>query len=55
MSAFKRVRRLEFATLPKTLSGKIRRTELRQTEQGRGWPRVRVEQEFWEEDFDRRP
>ena len=30
LAPFKRVRRLEFAELPKTISGKIRRVELRQ-------------------------
>ena len=35
MSAFKRVRRLEFAELPKTISGKIRRVDLRQRESER--------------------
>ena len=29
---YKRIRRIEFATLPKTISGKIRRVELRQQE-----------------------
>jgi acetyl-CoA synthetase len=32
LSSFERVRRLEFAELPKTISGKIRRVELRQRE-----------------------
>ena len=35
LSAFKRVRRLEFAELPKTISGKIRRVELRKNEEER--------------------
>ena len=33
LAPFKRVRRLEFSELPKTISGKIRRVELRQTEE----------------------
>ena len=33
LAPFKRVRRLEFAELPKTISGKIRRVELREMEQ----------------------
>jgi acetyl-CoA synthetase len=33
LAAFKRIRRLEFATLPKTISGKIRRVELRHREE----------------------
>jgi acetyl-CoA synthetase len=32
LAPYKRVRRLEFAELPKTISGKIRRTELRSRE-----------------------
>jgi acetyl-CoA synthetase len=46
----KRVRRLEVAGLPKTISGKIRRVELRtaETERGHG---TRAENEFREEDF----
>ena len=32
LAPFKRVRRLEFAELPKTISGKIRRVELRRAE-----------------------
>lgn len=35
LSAFKRVRRIEFAELPKTISGKIRRVQLRQAEEQR--------------------
>ena len=35
LAPFKRIRRLEFAELPKTISGKIRRVELRRSEQTR--------------------
>jgi acetyl-CoA synthetase len=35
LAPFKRIRRLEFAALPKTISGKIRRVELRQREESR--------------------
>jgi acetyl-CoA synthetase len=49
-SPFKRVRRLEFAELPKTVSGKIRRVELRGVELQRSM-QTRRPQEFWEEDF----
>jgi acetyl-CoA synthetase len=35
LAPYKRVRRLEFAELPKTISGKIRRVELRTAEQER--------------------
>jgi acetyl-CoA synthetase len=54
LAPFKRVRRLEFADLPKTISGKIRRVELRDVEVGRhadGTATVRAAGEFWEEDF----
>jgi acetyl-CoA synthetase len=51
LAPFKRVRRLEFAELPKTISGKIRRVELRAAEAERRAAGARVELEFWEEDF----
>lgn len=51
VSPFKRIRRLEFANLPKTISGKIRRVELRQTESERAVDAVRRINEYWEEDF----
>jgi acetyl-CoA synthetase len=51
LSPFKRVRRLEFAELPKTISGKIRRVELRGLEAERRAAGGRGAQEFWEEDF----
>ncbi len=50
LSPFRRVRRLEFADLPKTISGKIRRVELRLAESGERTSR-RGRTEFWEEDF----
>ena len=51
VSPYKRIRRLEFAALPKTISGKIRRVELRQLEQARPSAPGRRPQEFWEEDL----
>jgi acetyl-CoA synthetase len=52
LAPFKRVRRLEFADLPKTISGKIRRVELRGAErQSRTGGAGRGPREFWEEDF----
>ena len=51
LAPFKRVRRLEFAELPKTISGKIRRVELRQQEEVRAKRGERVAGEFREEDF----
>jgi acetyl-CoA synthetase len=50
VSPFKRIRRLEFTTLPKTISGKIRRVELRQLEAERAPGAARRPREFWEED-----
>jgi acetyl-CoA synthetase len=51
LAPFKRVRRLEFAELPKTISGKIRRVELRQQEEARAKQGQRGAGEFREEDF----
>jgi acetyl-CoA synthetase len=53
LAGYKRVRRLEFAELPKTISGKIRRVDLRTTETSRHaqGPAPRAENEYWEEDF----
>jgi acetyl-CoA synthetase len=52
MPAYSRIRRLEFAELPKTISGKIRRIELRQREQSlHSEGAIRPGGEFSEEDF----
>jgi acetyl-CoA synthetase len=55
LAPYKRIRRLEFGELPKTISGKIRRVELRDEEHsrltGRTLPATRAPLEFWEEDF----
>jgi acetyl-CoA synthetase len=48
---YARIRRLEFAELPKTVSGKIRRVELRALEKEKHAANVRGEQEYWEGDF----
>ncbi|WP_027481606.1 AMP-binding protein [Deinococcus pimensis] len=48
LAAYKRVRRLEFLDLPKTISGKIRRVELR----AHAARLERGEHEYWEDDFD---
>jgi acetyl-CoA synthetase len=60
LAPYKRVRRVEFAALPKTVSGKIRRVELRGREDElHGGPEApargpgRGSTEFWEEDFPR--
>ncbi|NIH83965.1 AMP-binding protein [Amycolatopsis granulosa] len=49
LAPYKRIRRLEFADLPKTISGKIRRVELRGREQAS--PESRAAGEFREDDF----
>jgi acetyl-CoA synthetase len=49
MPPFMRVRRVEFFELPKTISGKIRRVELREREQEHEG--VRITTEFREQDF----
>jgi acetyl-CoA synthetase len=51
LSPYKRLRRLEVYDLPKTISGKIRRVELRQLEERRFAAGTRGEAEFREEDF----
>jgi acetyl-CoA synthetase len=50
VAPYKRIRRVEFGDLPKTISGKIRRVELRGLETSRP-SSVRGVTEFWEEDF----
>ena len=49
LSPYKRIRRIEFSELPKTISGKIRRVHLRgmETQPRRG----RRPGEYWEDDF----
>ncbi|HXQ63926.1 MAG TPA: AMP-binding protein [Steroidobacteraceae bacterium] len=51
VSPFKRIRRIEFTDLPKTVSGKIRRVELRRAEHRRAAGDPRHAREFWEEDL----
>ncbi|MCP1419452.1 acetyl-CoA synthetase [Pseudomonas laurylsulfativorans] len=52
LAPYKRVRRIEFVSeLPKTISGKIRRVELRQMEMQRRQGDARGPQEYFEEDF----
>ncbi|HYS41210.1 MAG TPA: AMP-binding protein [Pseudonocardiaceae bacterium] len=52
LAPYKRIRRLEFADLPKTISGKIRRVELRGRESDvHADPTASVAGEFREEDF----
>jgi acetyl-CoA synthetase len=51
LSPYKRIRRLQFSELPKTISGKIRRVELRRRELERTAEPARLPGEYWEEDF----
>jgi acetyl-CoA synthetase len=45
------IRRIEFSELPKTISGKIRRVELRKREQTRLQDEQRNPEEYWVDDF----
>ena len=51
LGPYKRIRRIEFSELPKTISGKIRRTQLRSAEKTERPVEARREFEYWEEDF----
>ncbi len=51
LGPYKRIRRLEFSDLPKTISGKIRRVQLRGVEQQARQQEGRRPAEYWEEDF----
>ena len=51
LAPYKRIRRLEFAELPKTISGKIRRVDLRARENQIHANNAKVEGEFCDDDF----
>jgi acetyl-CoA synthetase len=51
LAPYKRIRRIEFSELPKTISGKIRRVELRAAEQQRRAAGERGAHEFFEEEL----
>ncbi len=51
LAPYKRIRRLEFYELPKTISGKIRRVELRQREETAFKAGTAISGEFREQDF----
>lgn len=51
LAPYKRIRRVEFGELPKTMTGKVRRVDLRQREEELHRQARRAEYEFWEEDF----
>jgi len=48
LAPYKRIKRLQFAELPKTISGKIRRVELRHAEESRAMPPQPGEREFFD-------
>jgi acetyl-CoA synthetase len=50
LAPYQRIRCIEFCELPKTVSGKIRRVDLRAREAERA-SRTGVEREYWEQDF----
>jgi acetyl-CoA synthetase len=52
LAPYQRIRIIEFCALPKTVSGKIRRAELRQTEADRRLAGRREPGEFFEEEFE---
>jgi acetyl-CoA synthetase len=54
LAPFQRIRAIEFFDLPKTISGKIRRVEMRRLEASRAdrGPASRRPQEYWLEDFE---
>ncbi|MFP5399734.1 MAG: AMP-binding protein [Gammaproteobacteria bacterium] len=49
LAAYKRIRRIEFAELPKTISGKIRRVELRRREEQRAMPPAPGADEYFDD------
>lgn len=51
LAPYQRIRRIEFGPLPKTISGKIRRVELRQTEAERRARGDRASHEYFEEEL----
>jgi acetyl-CoA synthetase len=51
LAPYKRIRRIEFAELPKTISGKIRRNELRKAEADRRASGTSAPLDFSEDDF----
>ncbi len=55
LAPYKRIRAIEFTELPKTVSGKIRRVQLRAQERDRRSAGTRGPLEFWLEDLDPKP
>lgn len=52
LAPYKRIRKLEFCELPKTISGKIRRVELRRQEAAQVAANQRAKDEHWLSDFE---
>jgi acetyl-CoA synthetase len=55
LAPYKRIRGIEFKELPKTISGKIRRVQLRTQERERRASGQRAELEFWLEELETKP
>jgi acetyl-CoA synthetase len=55
LAPYKRIRRIEFTELPKTISGKIRRVQLRNQEKERRSTGERGASEFWLDELDAKP
>ncbi|MES2979880.1 MAG: AMP-binding protein [Pseudomonadota bacterium] len=51
LAPYKRIRRIEFSDLPKTISGKIQRNQLRKLENEKIAAGQRGHHEYWEQDF----
>jgi acetyl-CoA synthetase len=51
LASYKQIRRIEFSDLPKTISGKIRRVQLRNDEMEKRSQQTRAPQEYWIDDF----
>jgi acetyl-CoA synthetase len=49
LAPYKRIRRLEFFDLPKTISGKIRRVEMRKLEESRAMPITKGPTEYFDD------
>jgi acetyl-CoA synthetase len=54
LAPYKRIRCVEFTELPKTISGKIRRVQLRALEKERRAAGARAPGEFWLEDLEKK-
>ena len=55
LAPYKRIRLIEFTELPKTVSGKIRRVQLRTSEKERRSAGTRSALEFWLDELEPKP